>query len=232
MRRVKFENDNYYHIYNRGVDKREIFLDERDFSRFIKSIRNFNNTSTFAQRLFVKNRQQEAMEAKKELSSKVLELSSFLAALPKLVEIICYCLNPNHYHFILKQLIDNGIEIFMHKLGTGYTNYFNAKYSRSGSLFEGPFKSKHINSASYLAWLSGYVNGNSEIHKIAKAKNHKWSSCQDYLGLRNGTLCNRQIIINEFSNNISEYEKFVEIVVKDSREKKESIKEYLAELES
>jgi putative transposase len=231
MRKIIFENDKYYHIYNRGVDKRKIFLDEKDFARFIVSIREFNNTSKFEERLFIKNRQNKARETRKELSSKTLELSSFLAALPKLVKIICYCLNPNHYHFILKQLVNNGIETFMHKLGTGYTNYFNTKHKRSGSLFQGPFKAKHINSAKYLAWASAYVNGNVEIHQLTKAKNYKYSSYQDYLGLRNGTLCNKQPVMIEFDNNVGEYERFVEVVIKDSRERKEAIKEYMAELE-
>jgi len=77
---------------------------------------------------------------------------------------------PNHYHLILKQLIDNGISMFMHKLADSYSHYFNKKYERSGSLFEGTYKSIYIKKDSYLFWLSGYINGNSEIHKIAKAE--------------------------------------------------------------
>ncbi|MFH1187927.1 MAG: hypothetical protein V1688_03660 [bacterium] len=231
MRKIKFENNKYYHIYNRGVDKRNIFLDEKDFTRFIVSMREFNNNSKFEERLFVKNRTNEIKQARKELSSKALELSSFLATLPKLVEIICYCLNQNHYHFVLQQLVDNGIKIFMHKLGTGYANYFNIKYKHSGSLFEGPFQAKYINNVKYFVWLSAYANGNVEIHKLAKAKNYQWSSYRDYLNLRNGTLCDKDIVMNEFNNDVKGYESFVNAVIKDCQERKDAVKEYLKELD-
>jgi REP element-mobilizing transposase RayT len=230
MRKVKFENNKYYHIYNRGVEKREIFLDDKDFARFIISMRELNNNSKFEERLFIKNKINELKQAKKEPSSKALELGSFLATLPKLVEIICYCLNKNHYHFVLRQLEDNGIKIFMHKLGTGYANYFNIKNKRVGSLFQGPFQAKHIDTAKYLTWCSAYVNGNVEIHKITKAKNYGWSSYRDYLNLINGTICDKMAVMNEF-NNIKEYEEFVETVIKDCQERKDAIKDYLKELD-
>ena len=74
-----------------------------------------------------------------------------------LVEIVAYCLNPNHYHLIVKQISEKGIERFMQKIGTGYTNYFNKRYERSGALFQGKFKSIHIDSNEYLLHLSVYV---------------------------------------------------------------------------
>jgi len=77
----------------------------------------------------------------------------------KLVDVVCYCLNSNHYHMILKQKSNDGIKKFMHKLGTSYTMYFNKKLKRSGSLFQGKFKSIHIDSNEYLLYLSAYVNG-------------------------------------------------------------------------
>lgn len=88
---------------------------------------------------------------------------------------MCYCFNPNHYHFILTPLVDNGIEKFMHKLGSGFTRYFNGKYDRTGVLFQGPFKAIHIDSDEYLMYLSGYINLNNKIHKfgngVTKNKN-------------------------------------------------------------
>jgi len=163
MRKFEFQTGEFYHIYNRGVDKREVFLDKWDYVRFLKSLREFNNDSIYEQRVYARNRE-------------LMGLSPEASGLSPLVEFITYCLNPNHFHFLLKQLRDNGIRIFMHKLGTGYTCYFNQKYNRSGSLFQGPFKAIHIKSDSYLLWLSGYINGNAEIHKIAKAENWVWGS--------------------------------------------------------
>jgi len=94
-------------------------------------------------------------------------------------------LNQNHYHFILEPLVDDGIQKFMHKLSTGYTNYFNEKYKRNGSLFQGKYKAVHINSDEYLLHLSVYVNLNYKVHR---SLNKKWmenlpiSSFDEYIG--------------------------------------------------
>jgi len=126
----------------------------------------------------------------------------------------------NHYHFILKQLVDNGIETFMHKLGTGYTNYFNTKHKRTGALFEGPFKAYPINNDGKLCQLSAYVNCNYEIHKLGKAEYWKFCSYKDYLRLRDGKLINKDVVLELFNNNIDEYIKYCGIVIKESQDKK------------
>ena len=218
MRKIQFITGEYYHIYNRGVDKRDVFLDNYDFIRFIRSLRDFNNNLGDSQRDYIRR-----MSTNKK-SDFGYPKSDFCP----LVEFIDYCLNPNHYHFILKQLVEGGITLFMRKLGTGYTNYFNTRYHRSGSLFQGTFKSIHIKSNKYLLWLSGYVNGNSEIHKIAKAEKYSWCSYTDYLGRRNGTLCNKSIILDQFKN-IKEYKEFTDNVIKEVKEHKDEVKEYLLE---
>lgn len=148
-----------------------------------------------------------------------------------LVEFVTYCLNKNHYHFILKQLSDNGISRFMQRLSTSHTMYFNQKHKHSGSLFQGPFKAKRINTRKYLIWLSAYIHGNPEIHKLVKAENYQWSSYQDYLNLRNGTLCNQEIVTNEFNKKLKDYKNFVDTVISDSQNRKESIADYLKNLE-
>ncbi|OGI65399.1 hypothetical protein A2647_02730 [Candidatus Nomurabacteria bacterium RIFCSPHIGHO2_01_FULL_40_24b] len=87
-----------------------------------------------------------------------------------MVAIIAYCLNPNHFHFILKQLVDGGIAKFMQKLQGGYTYYFNVKNSRTGSLFQGTFKSHLMNSENYFNKILGYTNKNYQVHNIPKNK--------------------------------------------------------------
>lgn len=87
-----------------------------------------------------------------------------------LVSMIAYCLNPNHFHFILKQSVDGGIAKFMQKLQGGYTYYFNVKNFRSGSLFQGTFKSQIIVNENYFNKLLGYVNKNYQIHDIPENK--------------------------------------------------------------
>ena len=214
MRNIDFQNSEYYHIFNRGVDKRDIFCDDKDFTRFIICLREFNNIKPIG-----------SLHVQKELNSFAKEFSS----LPeKLVNIACYALIKNHYHFILQQSIDNGIPKFMQKISTGYTNYFNFKYNRSGSLFQGTYKAIPIESTSQLEGLSSHINGNPEIHKIAKAENYLWSSYQDYLGKRNGTLCNKEIVLNEF-NDINDYKIFTNNFIKESQTTKSEIKKYFLE---
>jgi len=140
--KMPFVTNEYYHIWNRGVDKRDLFSDYSDINRFVKTINGLNSFDHV---------------------NKLLILSSD-SMKSDLVEIVSYCINKNHYHFILKQKVDGGISKFMHKFSTSYTNYFNAKEKRSGSLFQGRFKSKHIDSNEYLLWLFVYVNLNNYVH--------------------------------------------------------------------
>ena len=116
----------------------------------------------------------------------------------------------------------------MHKISTSYTKYFNYKHNRSGSLFQGRYKAIHIKSDPQLQGLSFYINGNPEIHGISKAENYSWSSYQDYLNKRNGTICNKKIILNEFDNTI-EYKKFTNLIIQESQETKNEINNYFLE---
>ena len=221
MRKVKFQNENYYHIYNRGVDKRDIFLNNKDYVRFLTSMREFNNVDPVGS-LYRLN---QIKKAPKPLRFSKENRRGLGAS----VEVICYCLNPNHYHFLLKQLVDGGISKFMLKLGSGYTTYFNKKYNRSGSLFEGTFKAVLVKKYGYILWLSAYINGNPEIHKISKTENWIYSSCKDYLGLRSGKMCDKKVVLDEFKNNFQEYKKFLQTTIKGSVKIKEERKEYLLE---
>jgi len=210
MRKVQFANGEYYHIYNRGVDKRDVFLDDEDYLRFLTALREFNTTEPIGS-LYEKN--SKFPEAKPPYLRRGLASGEESDAL---VEIVCYCLNPNHFHLILKQLQEKGISKFMLKVSTGYTMFFNNKYERSGSLFQGVFKAIHIDSNEYLLYLSAYVNGNNFIHgydkdndKEAKpprgglaSENLEWKYCSalDYIGKRNGTLCKKDVILDQFAD--------------------------------
>ncbi|MBU2263510.1 transposase, partial [Patescibacteria group bacterium] len=123
-----------------------------------------------------------------------------------LVNFIAFCLNKNHYHFILEQVTDNGISEFMKRIG-GYTWYFNNKYGRNGSLFQGTFKSIHINSNEYLLHLSVYINLNNRIHRLGDLTAK--SSWEEYLGITNKNFCKKDIILGQFKNS-SEYKQFAE----------------------
>lgn len=207
MRKTQFANGECYHICNRGVDKREVFSNSCDYVRFLLSLQEFNRPDTIGS--IYENSFRNNLETKSPSKD-------------KLVEIIAYCLNPNHYHLILKQLRTNGIPIFMHKVGLGYSMYYNNKQKRSGSLFQGPFKSAHIDSNEYLLYVSAYVNCNSEIHKIHKADNYKWCSFPEYIKNQNG-LCNKKTILGQFKNK-QKYIDFAKINAKEMKRKKEMAK--------
>jgi len=207
---LNFQNEEYYHIYNRGVDRREIFCCDQDYVRFLIGMREFNRKNPIG-----------SLHVLKESDSLAKESDSFS---DKLVSIVCYCLIPNHYHFILKQNVDKGISKFIQKISTGYTNYFNFKYKRTGVLFQGKFKAIHITSESQLLRLSAYVNANAQVHKLAAAATYPWSSYPDYINKRNGTLCHKQIILDEFKN-VFEYRNFTDIIIKEAQEIKKEINE-------
>ena len=221
MRKVELKNGEYYHIYNRGVDKRDVFLDECDYVRFLVSMHEFNAADPIGS-LFEKDlrEKREAVKGSSTPFGPGVELPG-----ERLVEIIAYCLNPNHYHFILKQIHDKGIEKFMQKLGTGYTNYFNKRQKRSGSLFQGKFKSVHIDSNEYLLYLSAYVNKNNFIHGYTDDSSEwKYASMLDYLGKRDGKLCNKDAILVQFDNNFEHYSEFMDVHALRFKENKEMSK--------
>jgi len=199
IRKTPFVTGEFYHVYNRGVDKRDIFSDTNDQKRFFQSMEEFNSLNPIGsiyEKSFINKR-----------------LGSKASKQKKLVNFIAYCLNPNHYHFILQQVADKGIEKFMQRIGTGYTKYFNEKYKRTGSLFQGKFKSIHINSDPYLLHLSAYVNLNHFVHRLgslASKSVESRSSWGEYTDGGDGGydfFCEKDIVLGQF-NNAEEYKKF------------------------
>src|SRR3989338_2891021 len=151
----KFITGEYYHIFNRGVEKRKTFLNVADFFRFIFSLYELNDKNTVVMR--------ERIKERKSRNSKNKYIGDTYVFLNKkkepLVEVIAFCLMPNHYHLILRQFVDGGISLFMKKLSNGYTGYFNEKYNRKGigSLFQGRFKAVHIENDRQLTALVAYI---------------------------------------------------------------------------
>lgn len=185
MRKEIFLSNHFYHVYNRGVDKRTIFLNERDYERFYTGICLLNDARVH------------------DYNFSQINLRS-LASCPLsdrdlLVDILHWCLMPNHFHLFLRQRKENGIRIFMHKLGTSYTKFFNKKYERSGRLFEGSFKARYIEKDDYFSHLGAYIatnhlelfkpgwkDGGVQRNEISACKKflieYKWSSFRDYFG--------------------------------------------------
>jgi len=180
MRKVPLVEGEYYHVFNRGVDKRTIFSDESDFQRFLKSMKEFNVIRPIGS--IYENSFRKTKNSKE--SDKPL------------VEFVAYCLNPNHYHFILCPVVENGIEKFIHKLNMGYAKYFNEKYKRSGALFQGSFKSVHVVSNEQLIYLSTYVNLNYVVHGLGHSVSK--SSWEEYTSVPKVKLCNISLLKGQF----------------------------------
>jgi len=197
IRKIVFSEDKYYHVFNRGVDKREIFKSQEDLYYFFKRLIDLNNIVIGT-----------SFNSKRFRKSGEVVIDSKNA---KMVSIIAYCLLPNHFHLVLKQESEGGISKFMHKLGTSYTMYFNKKYNRSGSLFQGKFKANLIDGDFGLPVLSVYVNLNYVHHKINPKQTLVKSSIFEYLDKEIGeSICNQQevdSIVKEIGS-IQEYEHF------------------------
>lgn len=119
---------------------------------------------------------------------------------------------------MISPMVDNGIAKFMHRIGIGYSKYFNEKYKRAGSLFQGVFKAIHIDSNEYLLHLSAYINLNNKAHSLGnEVSKLSWN---EYVGNRQENFCNKKIILGQFKNP-SEYKKFAEDSLVDIKQRKD-----------
>lgn len=215
MRRAKFENGEYYHVFNRGVDKRKIFLCKSDYFRFLRSLEEFNQEEPIIS-LYIKDQ----LKAKSVVVRPLQE--SQKSQDDRLVEIISLCLLPNHFHLILKQLKTGGISEFMKRLGGGFTRFFNHKYGRNGVLFQGKFKSILIDSNEYLLYLSAYINGNHKVHNIEK------KDVLNSLDLMKSKLLNMEIILGDFKDTES-YKEYVYSASSETGKIREEMKKIFME---
>ena len=179
-RPMTFAPGEYYHLYNRGTDKRKIFLDKADHERFISLLYLCNSG------IPLHRSDHLGMPLQK------------LLALPRettLVDIGAYCLMPNHFHILAHEQSEGGISLFMHKLSIAYVMYFNKRHERRGRLFEGTFRAEHATQDKYLKYLYAYIHLNPigiierdwKTHHIANKKmaedflgTYKYSSYLDY----------------------------------------------------
>lgn len=225
MSRIKIETGYYYHIFNRGVDKRIVFENSSDYARFIHSLY-FCNDMEVMENLNI--RRFSVRQNDKSLALVIEDRNK--RSENRLVDILCFSLMSNHYHLLIKQVAENGISLFMHRLGTAYTNFFNIKYERGGSLFQGPYKIRLVNSERYLAYLSKYIHLNPlEIiepdWQTSGAKdrkrandfldNYKWSSYLDYIGIKNFPSVINKDLLGEYYPIPEEYKKFIDTHVPD-----------------
>ncbi|MDO8570135.1 MAG: transposase [Candidatus Daviesbacteria bacterium] len=184
--------DSFYHVYNRGVEKRIIFLDERDYQRFLQTLYYYQFTGP-----------KPAFSARDKFQIKDFSTN------PKIVEIICYCLMPNHFHLLIKQLKDNGISEFIGKVINSYTKYFNTKHKRVGPLLQGTFKTVLVDDNFQFMHLSRYIHLNPYVDKLVEnLEVYEYSSYPQFIGLTTNLLSVPQAILSLFKDG-NDYKEFV-----------------------
>ncbi|PIQ66889.1 MAG: hypothetical protein COV95_01700 [Candidatus Zambryskibacteria bacterium CG11_big_fil_rev_8_21_14_0_20_40_24] len=193
-RGIKFAEGEYYHIYNRGVEKRKVFLNLQDWKRFQTLLYLCNGTKPFA---FKDLNIKKQKISRGSTSGEIQNLFSVDVG-EKIVAIGAYVLMPNHFHIIIKEIKENGITEFMRKLLTAYSMYFNKRHERVGPLFQGTFKAKHLDYDQYLKYQFAYIHLNpikliepkwkeTGIKNLRRAssylKEYTFSSYHDYGGI-------------------------------------------------
>lgn len=195
-----YVENGYYHIYNRGVEKRLIFLDQQDYAVFLSYLRDYllpKNEKELYERLS----DPQISSREKDKTLKLLHLNNFCRD----ITLIAYCLMPNHFHFFIKQKSLNSIDKFIQSLCTRYVLYFNKKYKRVGSLFQGVYKAVLIEKEEQFLHLSQY------IHKQALNLKNQPCSYPEFLGIRQTLWVKPEEILSYFSrtNPSLSYQNFV-----------------------
>ena len=167
----------YFHVYNRGNKKEDVFLDESDFRFFLLRLKQY---------LFPDERNKSRLS--------LLPENSF--------SLISYCLMPNHFHLLLRQNLDIPTSKLLLRVCTSYSKYFNKKYDKVGHIFQDQFKQITIGDDTYLKWLSCYIHQNPKVAGLVnKIENYKWSSYQDFMGKEPNGICDKKIILSQFKSN-------------------------------
>jgi len=205
LREGLFAPGEYYHLLGRGNYKQNIFLDERDYVRFLFSVLYFQMPGSY-----------------KNIGRQVthfIDHGTFSEERPakdlvhdRYVEVVNFALMPNHFHLTVRENAEGGISKYMQRALNGFTKYHNAKYEKTGHLFQGPFKAVHIDDNEQLLYLSAYIHRNPRELSRWRGKEHRyaWSSYQDYLyENRWGDLLVPDIVLGQFSGK-GEYRRAVE----------------------
>lgn len=183
-----FSQNSFYHVFNRGIEKKIIFNDAQDYKMFKYYLEVYLLPI------------EKVLEKHKKLPIRLHSKNMHNS-----ISLLAYSLMPNHIHLLLQQKPSNGVSEFMKRITNAYTEYFNKKYARTGSLMVGRFKAVKIYSEDLLIHISRYIHLNPIVASITNDLQYAYSSYPDYAD--NNDLVDRTIILNRFKS-IKEYEKF------------------------
>ena len=206
MRNTEFVDDEYYHLVNRGIDKKKIFNQSADYARFLSLILHCQSPITINNLGYISRdfNQIGRFRVSKEKTNKIIN--------NRYVELTAFCLMPNHFHLLVKQVTENGVSKYMQRIQNAYAKFFNTKLQINGHLFQGPFRAKMIEDNDQLLYLSAYIHKNpTELKGWQKQEaEYPWSSLADYLNHnRWPNLLETKIILEQFDDQ-KEYRDWVE----------------------
>jgi putative transposase len=205
MRYENFAENEYYHVFGRGVGGEKIFIDDHDKARFIFLITHFQspirvyNVSWYTESFLKKG----FFSTKEDKTNEILKKRS--------VELVAFVLMSNHFHLLVQNLEDCILSVYMHRVLTAYGKYFNAKYNKKGHVFQSPFKAVRTKNNTQLLHLSAYIHKNpKEIRGWENTYDkYPYSSYQDYIGLnRWGNFLSAEIVLKQFKDQ-AKYKDFV-----------------------
>lgn len=202
----QYLENGYYHIYNRGVEKRLIFMDQQDYSVFLSYLKDYLLPKK-EKELYEKLSDPQTSSREKDKTLKLLHLNNF----SRNITLLAYCLMPNHFHLFVKQREARSIDHFIRSLGTRYTAYFNKKYKRIGSLYQGVYKAALIVSEPHFLHLSRYIHRQALTSQGESLREKQPCSYPEYLGKRKTEWIHPEDILsyfNEDNPNLS-YEGFM-----------------------
>jgi len=201
----EYEVGGFYHVYNRGVEKRKIYVDDDDYKKFLSYLKLYLDSP---------NKQGGKL---KDISGRTIPPSRVLKNFQNSIELHAYCLMPNHYHLLIKQNDERSMPSFIQALTTKYSMYFNKKYKRVGGLFQGRYKCVRIKSEQQFTYISKYIHRNpypdyptgSDPEGLVS---YKYSSYGNYLRLFKQSWVKTDDILSYFSqgNFNNSYKSFVE----------------------
>ncbi|MEK7565898.1 MAG: transposase [Patescibacteria group bacterium] len=194
----QYLENGFYHIYNRGVEKRRIFLDEQDYAVFLSYLKDYLSFKD-REKLLVMATSPDRSYKEKADASQLLSLKNFFGE----IELLTYALMPNHFHLLVKQTKEDGIDRFISSLGTRYALFFNKKYKRVGKLYQGVYKAVLVDNDEQLLHLSRYIHLNP-VDKLRKREVNSWNkvktpySLPEYLGERGTTWIKPEYVLGYF----------------------------------
>jgi len=215
--KVYIENG-FYHIYNRGVAKQNIFEDENDYTAFLHLLKYYLSPPN---EILVHPLWESGLFKPVRMRA--------LANLHKEIELLCYCLMPNHFHLVVKQITRNGMTNLMRAISTCYAMNFNKKYDRVGYLFQGRYKAALIDNENYLLHLSRYIHQNPSELTGTDPVNWPYSSYQYFLGKKNAIWIKPELILSYFNRNPENSLSYKSFVEEYTNQSDEIIFDYLLE---